>query len=128
MVRERLISRGFKVKGNITITTWRTLRDTNEISRKGANVSESKGQLMTAGSERIKGWRGGKGEVPPVDEMDKRGCRFNEMQGGAPVEQFSIPNILLKDIFVILLMVYTLVTTITHLTAIHHKSNKSVGL
>ncbi len=41
--RERMISRGLKERGNITITTQRHVRDTNEISRKGANVSESKG-------------------------------------------------------------------------------------
>ena len=34
VVRERMISRGFKERGNITITTERAVRDTNEISRK----------------------------------------------------------------------------------------------
>lgn len=43
VVRERMISRGLKERGNITITTRRQVRDTNEISRKGANVSKSKG-------------------------------------------------------------------------------------
>ncbi len=43
-----------------------------------------KGQLMTtAGNERIKGrgWR----DVSPVDEINKRGCKPNESQGGAQV-------------------------------------------
>lgn len=38
VVRERMISRGFRERGNITTTT---LSDTNEIWRKGANVSKS---------------------------------------------------------------------------------------
>ena len=49
----------------------------------GANVSDSKGQLMkTAGSERIKAR--GRREMPPVDEINERGCTPNELQGGAP--------------------------------------------
>lgn len=33
-----MISRGFEARGKITVTTQRTLQDTNEIWRKGANV------------------------------------------------------------------------------------------
>lgn len=45
VARERLVSRGFKERGNITATTWGAVRDTNEISRK-----EGRGKC-----ERVKG-------------------------------------------------------------------------
>lgn len=55
-VKERMISRGFKERGNITVTTQRTLHDTNEISKKGANAGKSERRLMkTAGSQRMNG-------------------------------------------------------------------------
>lgn len=51
VVRERMISRGFKERGNITMTTLRTLCNANEISRKGVNVSETQGQMMKTTGE-----------------------------------------------------------------------------
>lgn len=69
--RKRMTSRGFKERVNITITTRRTARDTNEISRKGANVSKSQGQLMkAAGGGRIKGR--GSTDLSPVDEINSQ--------------------------------------------------------
>lgn len=54
VVRERMISQRFKERGNIAVTAQRTLRDTNERSRKRADVSKPKRQLTkTAGRERI---------------------------------------------------------------------------
>lgn len=43
-----MISRGFKERDSITTITQRTLNDTNEILRKGANLSKSQGQLIQA--------------------------------------------------------------------------------
>lgn len=97
-VRERMISRGFKERGNITITIRGTVRDTNEISRKGANVSESQGQPMkTAGSGRMKG-RGRK-QVLPVDEIKHTREGVNLMSGRVGHQYTINPDQIFRDCF-----------------------------